>query len=326
MSTTNPSLPQKDPFSTRNLRRAIIVVGVLLILLLIAFIGYYYWDRFAPRGSPSPIEVALSEAEQAVQDDPQNPDLRLALARLYFENRMYDQALDQAQQLLQVEPENQEALLIAGMSNVRLEQPAAAIPPLLKVIDARKDSPTAKSDMMLEMVYYFVGESYNKTGQYQEAIPQLEAALAIMPTDADAQYQLGLAYQGVGQQEEALAHFHEAVRFVPDFTEAYQSMVESYKALHRPGYAEYAQGMLAFTEKDYRTAEAHLLEAVDTLPEFVPALLGLGLTYEKMGNLTAAQDILQKAVDIDPHDLATRQALGRVQASLEARKTQEQAP
>jgi tetratricopeptide (TPR) repeat protein len=324
MSTTNQSLPQKDPLSARNLRRAILVVGVLLIFILLAFIGYYYWDRFAPRGAPSPAEVAIQEAEQAVKEDPQNPALRLALSRLYFENRLYSQALEQAQQLLLVEPDNQEALLIAGMSNVRLEQPSEAIPSLLKVIDARKDAPTARSDMMLEMVYYFTGESYNKTGHYHEAIPQLEAALVIMPTDADAQYQLGLAYQGLGQHEEALEHFREAVRFVPDFAEAYQRMVESYAALHRPGYVEYAQGMLAFTEKDYRTAEAHLLKAVNVLPEFVPALLGLGLTYEKLGNLTAAQEILQKAISIDPNDMASRQALGRVHASLEARKTQEQ--
>ncbi len=323
MSTTNQPLPDKDLLSPRNLRRAIIAVSALLLVILVAFTGYYYWDRFVPRGALSPVEIAIQEAEEAVRENPQDPELRLALARLYFENNMYPEALDQAQQLLLVEPDNQDGLLIASMAHIRLDQREEAIPLLQKVIDFRKDSELAKEDLILEMVYYFQGESYNKLGQYAEAAPALEEAINIMPTDADAHYQLGIAYQGLGEHEKALDHFHEAVRFVPDFTEAYQGMVDSYNALHRPGYAEYAQGMLAFTQKDYQTAEVHLLKAIDTLPEFVPALLGLGLTYEKMGNLSAAQEVLQKAVSIDPHDLASRQALGRVEASLNALQSQE---
>jgi tetratricopeptide (TPR) repeat protein len=324
MSTSNQSLPRKDPLSTRNLRRAIIIVGALFLLILASFTAYYYWDRFVPRGAASPAEIAIQEAEQAVQADPQNPDLRLALARLYFENRMFSQALEQSQQLLTVAPDNQDAMLIAGLANVRLDQPGEAIPLLEKVIDVRSESPMAKSDMILEMIYYFTGESYIKTGDYAAAVAALESALGIMPTDADAHYQLGVAYQGMGEHEQAVDHFHTAVRFVPDFSEAYEGMVKSYQALHRPGYAEYARGMLAFTQKDYQTAEAELLKAVDALPQFVPALLGLALTYEKQGNYPAALDILQEATAIDPHDLATRQALGRVKASLEAKQTQEQ--
>ncbi len=323
MSSSNQPIPKKDPLHPSNLRRAIIIVSALLMVILAAFTAYYYWDRFVPRGALSPAEIAIQEAEQAVKENPQDPDLRLALARLYFENRMYPQSLEQAQQLLQVEPDNQQALLIAGMANVRMDQPTEAIPLLQKVIDARKDSPIAKSDMILEMVYYFTGESHNKLGQYAEAVEPLEAALVIMPTDADAQYQLGVAYQGMGEHEQALEHFQEAVRFVPDFVEAYEGMVNSYNALQQPGYSEYAQGMLAYSQKDYSTAETHLRKAVDALPDYLPALLGLGLTYEKQGNLTAAQDILLKALAIDPHDLATRQALGRVQASLSAMKPQE---
>ena len=324
MSTTKQQLNGNDLMSTHNLRRAILIVGALFLIVLAAFTAYYYWDRFVPRGAVSPTETAIQEAVQAVKEDPQNPNLRLELAQLYYKNRLYNDALDQARQLLEVAPDSQEAQLIAGMSYVQLDQPAEAIPLLQKVIDVRKESDVARSDMILEMLYYFVGESYIKTGQFAEAVPALQAALVIMPTDADAAYQLGVAYQGMGQYEDAVDQFHQAVRFVPDFSEAYEGMVSSYQALHRPGYTEYAEGMLAFTQKDYQTAEAHLLKAVDALPEFVPALLGLGLTYEKMGNYTAAREILQKAVATDPHDLASRQALGRVQASLEAIQTQEQ--
>ncbi|NOZ71510.1 MAG: tetratricopeptide repeat protein, partial [Chloroflexi bacterium] len=204
-----------------------------------------------------------------------------------------------------------------------MSQPSEAIPLLEKFIDMRKDSPTAKADLILQTAYYFVGESYMNLGESEKAIPPLESALEIVPTDADALYQLAKAQQSLGEYETALTYYHKAVRLVPDFTEAYQGMIECYTALDMPGYVEYAQGMQAFGLKDFELAKTHLLNAVQTLPEFTPALLGLGLTYEKIGDLNAAKEILQQAVASDPHDFASQQALGRVEASLSALKSQE---
>ncbi|NOZ49781.1 MAG: tetratricopeptide repeat protein [Chloroflexi bacterium] len=323
MSTTNHSLPEKDLLSTRNIRRAIITVGVLVIVVIGAFSAYYYWDRFHPRGDVSPAEMTVQAAEQAVKENPQDPEMHLNLAQVYYESRMFPKALDQANQVLNVSPEDAGALLIAGLSQVHLEQLTEAIPLLEKFIDLRKDEPTAKADMILQTAYYFVGESYMELGQGANAIPPLESALEITPTDADALYQLALAQQSLGQFETALTYYHKAVRLVPDFTEAYQGMVESYTALDKPGYVEYAQGMQAFGMKDFESAKSHLLNAVQSLPEFSPALLGLGLTYEKLGDLNAAMDVLQQAVALDPHDFAAQQTLGRVQAGLSALESQE---
>jgi protein O-GlcNAc transferase len=147
----------------------------------------------------------------------------------------------------------------------------------------------------------------------------LEAALDISRTDADALYQLGLAYQAIGQPEAALEQYRKAVRLVPNFAEVYTSMIESYSALGQSDYVAYAQGMQAFCLQDYGTAETHLTFAVEALPEFVHAFLGLGLTYERVGELQAALTAVQRAVDLDPNDLAARQALGRIQAAIGAR-------
>jgi len=323
MSTTKHSPPPKTPLSTQNIRRGIIIVAVLLILVMAAFSAVYYWDRFLPRGDQSPSEIAIQEAEKAVREHPQDPDLRLALARIYYENSLYPEALEHANQVLSVSPDSENALLIAGLANIRLAQAAAAIPPLEQLIAARKKNPMAKSDMLLEMAYYFVGESYNKLGQNENAIPPLEAALEITPTDADALYQLGVAHQSQERCETALESYHKAVRLVPDFTEAYQGMAECYTLLDEPGRVEYARGMQAFGMKDYERAHTHLQKAVQLLPEYAPALLGLGLIYEKTNDLNAAADVLQQALALDPHDLAARQALGRVQASLDALQLQE---
>jgi len=174
----------------------------------------------------------------------------------------------------------------------------------------------ANVDTALEAAYYFLGESYVKLNRMDEAITTLEAALHINTTDADALYQLGLAYQANGQAEKALERYHKAVRLVPNFIEAYSGMIESYTALERPDYVAYARGMQALGLQDYGTAQTHLEYAIEALPDFGPAFLGLGLVYEQKGDLQAALMVVQHALELNPGDFAAKQTLGRIQAAM----------
>ena len=174
----------------------------------------------------------------------------------------------------------------------------------------------AQEDTTLQAAYYFLGESYVNLGRHSEAIPVLEAALAISSTDADALYQLGLAYQAIAQSQTAVECYHQALRFVPDFAEAYGGMVESYAALGQPYHLAYAQGMQAFCAGNYETAQAHLESATQALPDFAPAFLGLGLTYEKAGDLETALTATERALELAPSDFAVRQARERIQTAV----------
>jgi tetratricopeptide (TPR) repeat protein len=258
--------------------------------------------------------------EKTIRQDPENPEARLALAEYYLNGGMYQEALDQANQVLSFYPEDEGALLISGIAYVHSNQAEAALEPLEKFVALRKEGAMAGVDTVLETAYYFLGESYVKLNRPAEAISVLEAALVISRTDADALYQLGLAYQASGQPEAALERYHEAVRFVPNFVEVYSGMIESYSALERPDHVAYARGMQAFCLQDYGTAQTHLEHATEALPDFAPALLGLGLTYEKVGDLHAALTAIQRVLDLNPNDLAARQALGRIQATMNAQQ------
>jgi tetratricopeptide (TPR) repeat protein len=73
--------------------------------------------------------------------------------------------------------------------------------------------------------------------------------------------------------------------------------------------------MQAFSLKDYDIARTNLEEAVARLPEFASAYIGLGLTYEQLGDLESAQAILQRALELDPGNLTITQALGRIETT-----------
>ena len=304
--------------STRAIKRAIWLVVAALAICLVVFGVYYVGDRYIHPEDRSPIELGIEQMEQAIRREPQNPEVRLALAETYLAAGQYDEAFDQAGQVLALYPENARALLIAGMTSARLGRPEAALDPLNRFTALRKDEPMANADQALEKAYYFLGESYVKLNRPAEAIPVLEAALVINHTDADALYQLGLAHQATGQPQAAVECYHQAVRLVPDFVEVYQGMITSYSALGLPHPVVYARGMEAFCLQDYESAVRYLEQATTALPNFAPAFLGIGLTYERMGNLDAALVAVQRAYELDPHDFAAQQAMGRIRAALDS--------
>jgi tetratricopeptide (TPR) repeat protein len=301
---------------TRLISQLVRIAFLALIVLALGFAGYYYYDRYVHVGDQSPVERSVSVLEDAVRKEPKDPERRIALAETYLQNKNYAAAMDQAQQVLKSLPENDRALFVMGLSNVFQDKRQEALPFLEKFVEIRGKADTAGSDMGLETGLYFLGESYNKLKRGPDAIVVLTKALKINSADADAMFQLGLAYASSNEHKKALEQYQDAVRFVPDFAEAYQAMSASYAALNEADNLTYANGMVSFSKKDYPAALNQLKESVQKLPGFVPAYIGLGLTYEQMGDLASASQTLEQALQIEPDNFTAAQTLGRIQTNL----------
>jgi len=302
----------------QRLRALTFILAGVVVIAAAGFAGYYYWDRYVHLGDVSPIERQIARLQEAIQQNPSDPEPRVALAEFYLGKQMYDEALEQALQVMEAYPDFDRAYLVAGVAYVRTKRCEEALSPLEQFIEMRKDLPTAKLDPALETAYYFAGYCYNQAGKNEEAIAALEAAINIEPTDADALYELGRAYLQAERYDEAVKTLHRAVRLVPDFNEAYAALEEAYTALGKEDYAQYARGMQAFSQGKFDAARKDLEAASQALPDFAPVFLGLGLTYEQLGMYDHALQAVQRALELEPNDLAARQALGRLQSILDA--------
>lgn len=314
-------LRKLDISTPQGIQRTIWIVAAALIINVLLFGGYYYWDRYIHLGDQSQVEMGIAKLEAAIREDPSDPDKRVMLAEYYLSSNQPSDALEQTSQVLESVPDHEGALLISGIAYTRLNQPENAVEPLKYFVFLRKGLPMASSDTALETAYYFLGESYLKINRPLDAIEPLEDAIQITPTDADALYQLGLAYNAAEKPEEALPYFDRAVRLVPDFVEAYAGMVESYTALEKPEFIAYARGMQAFSQGDVQTARTHLEYAAQVLPDYSPAFLGLALTYEQLDELDFALISVTHALELDPDNFAAQQTLGRLQATIAAQES-----
>lgn len=301
--------------STYQLQRIVILVGVALVLAVVSFGGYYYYDRYY-RPQPKAADVSIAQAEQAVRDDPQNAEKHLALAETYMLTRRFDDALDQASRVMAADPNNQHAWLVVGIANALKGNPSGAVNPLQKYVDANKDVDMPGLNKSLISAAYYLGDSYLQLNQPDKAVPPLEKAVEWSQTDADAMYKLGLAYSGVQQYDKAVSILQVAITFVPNFTEAYSTLANDYAALKQPQLVDYARGMEAYSKKDNATALSLLLKSAQADPGFSPTYDGLGLTYEAMNDLLNAKTSYETALKLNPKDFSASTGLQRVNALL----------
>ena len=299
---------------TRRLQKLVISLLALVLGVGFAFAGYYYWDRYIHFGDKSPMERNAMALEEAVRDNPQDVETRIALAEIYLGQGRYSDAIKHAQQVVDAYPEEDRPLLIIGISLVRLGKQAEAIEPLEQFVTIRSQTATAGADRILETAYYFLGESYLKLEQPEKAIPPLKNAIAIDRADADALYLLGKSHNQLGNPQAALPYLERAVRLVPDFNECYTEMISAYQNMNEPDFVNYAKGMQALAHKDYSNALEYLESTAQAQPEFAPVHIGLGLTYEGLHRYSEARLAIEQALLLDPEDFLAQQAYGRLQS------------
>ena len=306
--------------SSQDLRfKRLLYIGIAVLVALVLVFGVvYYRERYATPAGVTEAPTVAQQLEDQVKSDPTNADARVLLAQEYLANKRYDDAIAQAQQIVQAYPKADGALLILGVAQNLKGDAAAAIEPLQKYIKKHKKGKAAVADSTLQAASYYLADSFLQLGRPADALTPLKDALTINPSDADSIYKYGMALAGVGKHEEALKRFEAATMLVPDYKEAYEGMAASYEALGNDNEAAYATAMVAFAEGDYKSARDQLQKVLEADKDHAAALIGLGLSLEQLGDLDAAKVALEKGLKLDARSVAASQALGRIEAQQQA--------
>lgn len=294
--------------SDRALTWLVRILAGLVVVGILGFGAFYYLDRRVP-DQPSLIDREVASAEAGVRKDPANVDARLKLAAMYQAAKRYDDAVDQYDEILRVVKDHRAAILGKGQVLIEMKKYDDAIKTLHRITDADATGEFAAADPQLQAAFYFLGVIAVKQDDPGEALKQLDAALKIEPTDADALYQVGLAQMQLGKDEVAIKDFQKALAFVPTgWAEPYDQMAKAYTKLGKDAEATYAQGMAAFGRSDYPAANDLLTSQTDG-PVGVEAMLGLALMTEVRGDHDGALDWYRKVLDKDPKNATAKAAL-----------------
>ncbi|MGB8646314.1 MAG: tetratricopeptide repeat protein [Anaerolineae bacterium] len=279
------------------------ILGLVVVLSLAGFGVYYYFDRYV-HPDQKILDVQAQHMEEMVQKNPQDASLRVTLAAYYADSGLLDNAIEQANQGLKIDPVNQGALLVLGNVYQKKGDLATALANYNHFLDLNKDNPMANMDTRVEGAYYEVGNIYLEQKKLSEATDALNKALAIDHADADALYALGRVYQLQKNDTAAVKQFEQALAFDPTYSEPYRALVTSYTALGKTQEAAYANAMVTLTQGKYSDAASQLEAVLKQAPQLTRAYYGLGVAYEKLGRFKDAYTAMGNYLKSYPDDVA----------------------
>jgi tetratricopeptide (TPR) repeat protein len=153
---------------------------------------------------------------------------------------------------------------------------------------------TVRHQPQNERAHNNLGQALQEAGRAAEAVPALEAALALRPS-VEVHGLLALTLAQLGRAEEALAHGREAVRLGPERAAGHYALGQVWSGLGR-----------------LDEARQELQEAVRLDPALPDARATLGLVCARLGRLPEAREHLEAAVNLEPDNAGAHGNLGSV--------------
>ncbi len=302
--TSLTSMPEKE------LNRWIRRIALLFVVLLVAFVAFYAVDRFR-MPQPTIIDKQLATLEDAVRANPADTVSRGKLADLYYADKRFQDAITQYTALIDVKSDVELASLGRANCYMQLKQYDQAATDFQVVIKIAATGEMANVDPNLESAYYNLGLVALAKNDPKVAIDNLNLALKITRTDADALNAIGQAYLADNQLDKAIESLRGAIALVPaGWADPYQTMAKAYTAQAKPELATWANAMAMLESGDWSGAESQL-NTLTSGPAKVEAMIGLGILYEQKGDLGTAGSWYSKALAADPSNIVAQMGLKR---------------
>jgi tetratricopeptide (TPR) repeat protein len=169
-------------------------------------------------------------------------------------------------------------------TEVRIEQQIA-------YFKAKAEAEPKNPDNRVKLAYTYILQK-----DYNEALKNLQVALAINPKHKGAYYNMGLAYQGQKNFDKALESFNKALKLSP---RDYQSL--------------YQMGVIYNEKGNYKAAAEALQKAYKEKRGSADIIYQIAVSTEKMGNKQRAITLYKEALKYDPNYEEAKSALASLQ-------------
>jgi len=137
---------------------------------------------------------ATQEFRAAVRANPKEPNVHFGLGYLLWTRRQYQEAAQEFHAELDSDPDHFQAALYLADADIQRSRTIEARPLLEKL---------AKVNPTVSMVHLDLGMVYSESGQFSDAIKELQVAAKLAPKDVNPHWRLGRLYRSLGERKEA---------------------------------------------------------------------------------------------------------------------------
>ena len=199
---------------------------------------------------------ALGELQTAAEQDPDQPQIRYFLGRVYYSTANYPAARDEFLACLKFQPGFPKALENLALSYEALNEDDKAIQVFQEAISLEGTRPGPRR--VEALVYYAVLRA--KMGQLEEAFGMLRQAIGLSPKSFRANFELGRLLLKSGRLAEAERHLLAAAELDSKFSRTYYFLARLNKEQKRTQEADRYMALFQHLDKDVRNREFSLTD------------------------------------------------------------------
>jgi|GEM_PF-5792135 len=156
------------------------------------------------------VRSASLDMDKALKNNPSWDKPNKAIARYYFDQGKYKQALEVYQEIVKRFPGDAQARLYLGKSYFSEQMPKQALKEFQKLVsDQPKNS----------QFHYELGVVHEDMGSFQKALGSLQRARNLNKSNADVVYHLGFVLKNLNRRKEAAKMFQTYLKMKPDSVE-----------------------------------------------------------------------------------------------------------
>lgn len=261
------------------------------------------------RGNPAEFEAAMSDFQQAMTIDPDDPSYPYSMGVVAMQVDVLDQAIAAFSKALEVEARVAEAE----------ERPFEYLDPLV-----------ARSLAMIE-VGDRIPDPEQSAEAYRRAAEDAERLLVFSPQEPNAMIIRGIAYRMLEDYDVAVDSFSQALTLSPEIVEAllrrgiawyylgeYQMALDDFRDASRIDPADVRpyiwQGYTLATQGEYYPAVAIYGRALEQNDRYAPAYNNRALAYVQLGQLDKAINDFNQVLRLQPNDAVAYMRRGVVYA------------
>jgi tetratricopeptide (TPR) repeat protein len=213
------------------MKRILSLAGVFLALLL--DFGCAGLDKSGSSEAAAGVSFYVGQASVAIKE------------------KEYDRAIDNLDRALAINPDNPEALNLAGMARFFKKDYKIAEANFAKAISLSPSYASALNNL---------GNLYFMTGRLEKAEELLKKALEISPRLASAYYSLGALLLQVGRTDEAITYLTKGLDLDPSYLDSHKSLIASTGA-QGSAESEFAWARVYASRGDVEKTLVHLESA-----------------------------------------------------------------
>lgn len=249
----------------------------------------------------------LVRLNQAIQQDPENPDLYFARAEMFYQQEGYDEAISDLEKALSYDSTNADYLHLLADTYLDYYKSKKALETMEQVVEYH---PRRIPSLLKLSEFQLILQQYN------ESMRTLDRVLQIDPQESEAYFMFGMNFKEMGDTARAISSFQSAVDNNPNLIDAWIELGQLHAGLGNEIAGQYFDSAIRIEPQNVtvKHAKAYYLQDKGDLegslalfrdivrqdPQYEDAYYNSGLLYLDLDSVLQAHEQFDMTLQVNP--------------------------